>query len=347
MNPDAFALLLSTVDPATAEQPVPPADEALLRETCNLARANGLYFAFVRRLEGSDIDLPPGEGARWAGELQVHERYLRTLELLRTASEHSRIEYAVIKNVWTIEHVPRDVDVFVPESDVAGFLEALGGQGFETLFDDGAEISTASPGSLRVDIYPRVHYLGRDFLSGAALAAARTTESFSAMRIPTIRADAAFALNSIHSIFGHGAMTLLDFLDLRALAVRSEDGHPARAHAETFGWARTFDLWMEHLERLHETVYEKGLAPTFPLRHGRAFIRQAIALLDGDPLALRERIALRASLLWDDLLFASEGSGLNDGLRRSAMASGVANAAGHRLRTLRGDRKRSGGGGSG
>lgn len=347
MNPDAFALLLSTVDPAYAEQTVPAADDALLREVCDLARANGLYFAFVRRLEASDIDLPPGEGSRWAEELRAHKRYRRTLELLRAASEHSRIEYAVIKNVWTIEHVPRDVDVFVPESDVAGFLKALGGQGFEILFDDGAEISTASPGSLRVDIYPRVHYLGRDFLSGAFLAVARTTESFSAIRIPTIRADAAFALNSIHSIFGHGAITLLDFLDLRALAIRSEDGHAARAHAETFGWARTFDLWTERLERLRETVYEKGFAPTFPLRHGRAFIRRAVALLDGEPLALRERIALRASLLWDDLLFASEGSGLNDGLRRSPLASGVANAAGHRLRTMRGDRKRSRGGESG
>lgn len=347
MNPDAFALLLSTVDPASAGEPVPAADDALLREVCDLARANGLYFAFVRRLEASDIDLPPGESARWAEELRAHERYRRTLELLRAASEHSRIEYAVIKNVWTIEHVPRDVDVFVPESDVAGFLEALGGQGFETLFDDGAEISTASSGSLRVDIYPRVHYLGRDFLSGAALAAARRTESFGGVRIPTVRADVAFALNSIHSIFGHGAITLLDFLDLRSLTIRSDDGHAGRAHAETFGWARTFDLWTEYLKRLGETVYERGIAPRFPLRHGRAFIRQAIALLDGEPLALRERIALRASLLWDDLLFASEGSGLNDGLRRSAMASSVANAAGHRLRTMRGDRKRSGGRGSG
>lgn len=309
-----------------------------------MARANGLAYAFLRSLEGAGTDVPPAVAAAWARERAARDTYERTLDLVQECARAGGFDFAVIKNIWTIPHVPRDVDLFVREAQIPEFLRALEDRGFEILYDDPAEISAAKAGHLRVDLYPRIHYLGRDFLDERMLADARTTEPLDGRVLPTIRADVAFALNSIHSIFGHGALTLLDLLDLRALARRLGGTAPARAHAEALGWARAFDLWTDRLERLGGRLVAPEPPPRFPVRHDRAFVGRIVSALDGEPLRWRTRAALRLSLLWDDLLFASEGSGLQEGLRRSAVASSVANATGHRIRTLRGDRKRLGGG---
>ena len=340
MTREAFDLILSSLDPAAGHDP-PSVDVDVLNEALRLARANGLFLAFGRGLATAGHELPRDHAAPWTEELAARGAYERTFELLEATSRGSGVPFSVIKNIWTVEHVPRDVDIFVRDTDLRAFLGALRTNGCEVLYDDDAEISVLAHGRLRIDVYTRIHYLGRDFLSEEALAESRTTEMLNGLRVPTVRADIAYALNSIHSLLGHGALTLLDLIDLRALEARIGDLSSARAHAERFGWSRTFDAWTAHLERLGVRFFQNGRPPAFPLRHGRRFIRRAVSLLDGTPLDLRERIALQASLLWDDVVFASEGAGFGETVRRSPVATGVANAAGHRLRTLRGDRKRS------
>jgi hypothetical protein len=336
---DAFRLVLACAD--HDELRLPDVDGRTLDAALRLAQANGLFTAVGRGLERAGRTLPGWARAASHAEAQARASYVRSLELLVSASEDAGRGYALIKNVRRIEHVPRDVDVFVRGADLEPFLAALRARGCRIVADD-AEISAHAPGHLRIDLYARIHYLGRDFVLGETLEAARTRETIAGVRTPTVPADVAYALNSIHSVLGHGALSLLDLLDLKHLARPLGDLRLARAHAERCGWARAFDAWSAYVAGLARAL-DDGTPPAFPHRHGRRFILRFLSLLDGPALDRRERLALGASLLLDDVIFATEGAGLGEAVRRSRAATGVANAAGHRLRTLRGDRKRADG----
>src|SRR5207245_9865430 len=86
-------------------------------------------------------------------------------------------------------------------------------------------------------------------------------------------------------------------------------------------------------------VLGQRIPVAFPHHLESRFVLDAISRLDGHVLGRRERAALRLSLLWDRLLFAAESSGVEEGLRSSAVARSLANSAGHRIRFMRGDRK--------
>jgi len=244
----------------------------------------------------------------------------------------------VIKNVSALEHAPRDVDVFVPEAERPVLLDALRARGLGTVYDDGAELSLGAAGLARIDVYSRLRYLGRDFLSPAYIVASRSPVRSLGIEHPSLTPEASLLLNSAHGLFGHGSLTLLDLLDLLALLGRTS-GDASSRRAAGFGWGRTFDLWLGRIDGLAREVLERRHPVPFPNRHGRRFLLQAAKALDGGPLDPKEQAAFRLSLFWDDLEFLTEGSGAARVLRRSALATDLANVAGHRIRLLRGDRK--------
>ncbi|MEE9288933.1 MAG: nucleotidyltransferase family protein [Bacteroidota bacterium] len=314
-------------------------DRQALDATIALAKANGLYFPFMKWLIGLVGRVPPQEEKQWASELQSMSEFRNTIGILNAISDRAGIDYIIIKNSSIIEHVPRDVDILVRERDRDQFLELLMAYGQKLIYNDRSEILLAKSGLMKIDVYTRIHYLGRDFLDERFLWESRVNSSTHGMTHPGLSPETAYLLNLIHGLLGHGGITLLDFLDLSGLEKRIPNLAMCRAQAVASGWAKVFDLWTSRLQTLQRRIYEQRLCVKFPIRHGRRFILKCVSALGGHPSRRRERLVLGLSLFWDDLVFLSENSGVASILRRSEVATGVANSIGHRLRSLRGDRK--------
>lgn len=336
---DPLRTVVALADPrrrgeALGTRPDPRAVDAALR----LAKPNGLLTAVGLGLAADGIEIPEAWRAEFAAEERSLEACRASLRLIREVASDDGLAVAVIKNITAVDHAPRDVDVFVPEEERPALLEALRARGLATVYDDGAELSLGTAGLARIDVYSRLRYLGRDFLSPAYILASRAPVRSLGIEHPSLAPEATLLLNSAHGLFGHGSLTLLDLFDLRGLLDRTSRDACSR-RAAGFGWGRTFDLWVQRIEGLARAVLESRDPIPFPNRHGRRFLLQAAKGLDGGPLDPKEQAAFRLSLLWDDLEFLTEGSGAARVLRRSTLATGLANAAGHRIRLLRGDRK--------
>jgi len=342
VNADALWLLLSTVDSGglVGESTKPDqVDPRTLEAALDLAKVNGLHYAFVQSWIAVGGQLPEREASRRAGDRRAIAGLQSSIDILNDVSQELGIDYAVIKDVQTIDHVPRDLDIFVPEADRKSFLEGLLSRGYAFVYNDGAEVALGRPRSMRIDVYSRIHYLGRDFLDEAYLLGASAAEERHGRTYPGLTPEAAFLLDSIHGIFGHGAISLLDFLELRNLRIRAGDDGRLRVRAATFGWAGVYDLWRQRLSVLSTRVFIQRIPTEFPNRIDARFLLEAVGQLDGDRFTSRDRIALRASVAWDRIILLGETTGIQDRLVRSALVRSLANAAGHRLRTFRGDRK--------
>jgi len=313
-------------------------DERLLRACVDLAAANGLAYPFLYDVVEYLVTPPISVRRRWEAQSSLAVRYRETIETLNDTAEDTGISYAVIKNCTAIDHVPRDVDVFLPADDRDAFLASLEERGLRPAYRNEAEISMVATGLLRVDVYSRINYLGRDFVDEGTLRHARSVTSNLGVSHPALSPEATYLVNSAHSLFGHGAITLLDFVDFATLKRRIRDLTGAQSLARMLGWGSVLGLWTARLAELRRMVYERGVPVRFPARHSRRFILDCVAAL-GWSIDRRDEVALRLSLLWDDLLFVSEQTGLNGVVRESRTLRGLANAAGHRLRILRGDRK--------
>ena len=340
MNPLPFQLVLSAAEPLRESSSLfeDGFDKQVLTDAIGIAWKNGLYYAFLKRYLDTGHRLPPDEHARWEAQYHGIVGMQASLDALADTSQSVGIEFLLIKNIQTIEHVPRDLDIFVLDSDRGAFLDRLRSEGFEFVYNDGSEISLARPGSMRVDVYSRLHYLGKDFLDAPYLFDSMATTQIHGRSAPGLAPEAAFLVNSIHGIFGHGAITLLDFLDLCNLRRENDDSH-FRNRAASFGWAGVYDIWAERLAGLNADVFQRHIRVEFPHRIDSRFVLQAAAQLDGTEFTSRDRVALRASLAWDRLVLLAETTGIQDRLVRSSLARELANAAGHRLRSFRGDRK--------
>ena len=342
MNAEAFRLLLAAAGAVSAkgsDVPRLPRDARALAVALRLAEANGLYYCLLRFLTRSGIAVPSSESARWATVLKTRERFLQTITFLNDVAERFGIDYIIIKNCSTVDHVPRDVDVLVREDERSRFMQALRESGLDIVHDDLAETSLQGNGLLRIDVYARIRYLGRDFLDGRFLWESQRAATTYGIDHPGLGPEAAYLLNSVHRLFGYGSITLLDFLDLMNLEARLDKPSWCRSQAQACGWARTYDMLTAHFQELGDRLRNESKALAFPHRFGTSFVLRCVSNLDALSLGARERAAFGISLLWDDLIFLFETSGLAEGLRRSPMSARLGNAMGHRLRSARGDRK--------
>lgn len=336
----ALWLLLSAVDSGRQGKEdlgVLMEDSQALDATIALAKANGLYFPFMKWLIGLVGRVPPQEEKQWASELQSMSEFRDTIGILNAISDRAGIDYIIIKNSSIIEHVPRDVDILVRDQDREKLLDLLRAYGLKLVHHDKSETSLAMSGLLSVDVYTRIHYIGMDFLNEKVLWKSRMDSSTHGMHHPGLTPETAYLLNSIHGLLGHGRLTLLDFLDLIGLEKHISNPAVCRAQAVAFGWDRVFDFLTDRLKALQSRMYEQRRPVRFPHRYSKRFILRCISALDGHSPRWREKSALRLSLFWDDLVLYSENSRVGGVMKRSTIATWITNSIGHRLRSLRGD----------
>ncbi|GEM_PF-2993369 len=342
MNSEGYRFLLSAILPGETDPDsgrMGTSDVHVLREAIRIARANGLYLPLGRRLLESGRSLAGHDQALWNTEVEQHANLLRTIRFLNEASEGGGIDYLVIKDCPTIDHVPRDVDVLVHGEDRDAFLRLLQRRGLELEYASAAETSLRGPGMLRIDVYSEIRYLGREFIREEFLWGSERVRSTAGVDHPGLTAEATYLLNLIHGFLGRGSITLLDFLDFVRLEAEFRDPHAMRREASGCGWARLFDRLVEDLTEKRHTIMDEGGMFPFPCRYPRAFVIDSLGEIDALSLGPRERLAFRASLLLDDVVFHLENAGIANGLRKLRFAPRLGNTLGHGLRHIRGDSK--------
>lgn len=342
MNGDAFRMILASAgaDPwGGSDVGHLVRNSRALTAAFRLARSNGLNYTLLSFLTRLGIALPPSEIARWASVLEARRKFLGTIRFLNEVAERSGLEYIMIKDCSTVDHVPRDVDVLVRGDERSWFLHALLESGMDIVHDGPAETSLQGNGLMRIDVYARIRYFGRDFLDVGFLWKSQRTATTCGIGHPGLSPEAAYLLNSVHGLFGHRRLTLLDFLDLMNLEARVADLSRCRSEAQACGWGRTFDFLRARYLELQSQVQNGSKMFAFPHRFETRFVLRCLSNLDDPSLGVWGRMAFGMSLAWDDVMFLIETSGLGERLKHSSFGSRLGNAMGHRLRAARGDRK--------
>jgi hypothetical protein len=342
MNSEGFLFLVSTILHGPGGGGVDSAGTAnpeVMNEAIRIARANGLYLLFGRRLLESGRELTRGQEALWEAEQERHSEFLRTIRFLNQASENGGFDFVVIKDCPTVEHAPRDVDVFISGADRDNFLRILLGRGLTLEYASAAETSLRGPGMLRIDVYSEVRYLGREFVREQFLWDSRRSVSAHGVQHPGLSPEATYLLNLIHGFLGRGSITLLDLLDFARLEAGITDPGVMREEAGRCGWAHLYDRLVTDLAELRRRVLEDGRAASFPRRYPRGFVMDSVGEVVALTLEPRRRFALMVSLMLDQVVFHLENTGIANGLRRTRLAPRLGNSLGHGLRLIRGDSK--------
>jgi len=280
-------------------------DRKLLGLLLRYAKKNGLLYAVLDRLKELGIDVS-------FAEKDINNRKTnlkKTLIFLNNILEEYSIPYILIKACNEIPHIPRDVDIFVRSEDKKDLIKAFEDQGAKIA--QTGSIETTVEFLLPIDIYTKIIYFGREVIDSEFLF--KSTEKKETMGIEYVglNDNAEFMLNSLHSLFGHGCLTLLDFLHLKVIRSKLDTSF-CRSYASTRGWGRVFDLLIEELDSLYDTIYTQRKAVNFPYLFGKKFILDCISQIDGINLSFSNKLFIISSLLIDEAKLKVETSALYD-----------------------------------
>lgn len=285
-------------------------DKKLFKSALKLAERNGLYYHFILRLRGLDIDLSFFEEERWNQEEQKLSELEETIMLLNKVSKDYGIDYILIKACNMIPHVPRDVDIFVRREEKRKIIEALENNGMKCVRSDVAHITLKKEKYMEMDIYTGIRYFGVEFLDESFLWNSNVKSKIFGVEYPSLNAEADFLLTLIHSLFGHRVITLLDFLHIESLRDNIQDIDLCRKYAYEKGWGSVFDLVLNELDTLHRRIYKEGEIIHFPYRFGLNFILKCVSMVDGLYMNKSNKIFLRISLILDRVIYGLKDSAL-------------------------------------
>lgn len=280
-------------------------NERILKRAIFIAKRNGVGYIFLRNLrEMSNSDIVERE---YKLEEQNLKKFRRTLQTLNDISRSHNLQYILIKDSHFIPHVPRDVDIFVRPKDKDSLIKAFEENGI--ICDQSGEIETtvSSAEILPVDIYTEIIYFGKNFFDDDFLFNSVETHKLFGINYPGLNNEAAFMLNSLHSLFGHKAMSLLDFLQLREMR-KDLDVDFCRNYARSRNWEGIFTLMYNKFISLEEDIYKRAKTPKFPYVFDTSFVLKCIKQIKGLNLNTSNKIKIYFSLMVDDAKLTVEYS---------------------------------------
>lgn len=312
-NPKPLEVVLTVIDPeypkrVDIEKIVN--DKKLFKSAIRFAERNGLYYYFISRLKNLNLDLPFLDAKRWEEESKRLEEFKESIRLLNKVSSEYGIDYILIKACNTIPHVPRDVDIFVRETDRVKIIEALKSYGMEYIETSVTEMILRKEAHIDIELYNRICYLGIDFIEDDFLFESRITDTILGIEYPSLNKEANLLLTVIHALLGHRRISLLDFLHIMNLQ-KKDNIDVCREYARKKGWVSMFDLTSNELDSLHERIYKKGMIIHFPYLFKRNFMMKCISeLIELNNKKLK--IVFYLSLIQDEIVEKSKNTFLYD-----------------------------------
>jgi len=317
---------------------VPILSNSRFQETLlNYADINGLYYAVAQTIKQLGIPLLKPE--RFSLELKQIAEIKTTIEILNSISSEYGVKYILIKDINNVQNVARDVDILIHKADWDIMKNALFERGFTIIHDNPAEISFEARGCRRVDIYNGISYFHKDFIRSNRLWGSIEIHTTHGVSHPGLSCSLSLLVNSIHGIFGHPYLSLLDYISfLRSISDKTIVDNSIKI-ANELGWSRLFERWIERIQVFNDRIEKQGRFLRFPVRNGISFTLDCVTMIEDIDFASRAKFAMAINLIWDDLLFVANKSGIGPRFKSSMILPIMTNRLGHSLRLLRGDSK--------
>lgn len=336
----SLKLILSVVDPDypnSIQISTAVKNKNLFNESIKLAIKNGLYYLFVIKLNELNLDLPFLEEDYWNNEEKELIEFKNTLKFLSKFSND--INYILIKSCITIPHVPRDVDIFVCTEKMGNTLEFLrkAGMKFDQKCD--GETSLKKEGFLKIDIYNRICYFNVDFFEQKFLINSIKKSNIFNIECVCLDKEAEFLLLLVHSIFGHGRLSLLDFLYLKSLR-RGLDINACRKYASEKSWGSVFDMILNKFDSINDAVYIHDDVVIFPYLIDLDFIMECLLCVDGLRINRLDKSILLLCLNFERIIELNTDSPIYNLCKSFPPTRKLANYSLSFFRTMRGDEKK-------
>jgi hypothetical protein len=335
-------ILLSVVDPS-GKNTIPPEewinDKKVFQPAMELAVKNGLHYKFISTLLEKGHALPWYNPEKWSEDQENITKISSTIALLEKVLPENHIDYIIIKIFNTVPHSPNDIDLFVKNNDREKVLSILEANGMKPLHSSIAE--TKMIGSYaKTDIYTEISYLGIEFLDKDFLLGSGTENSFFGKKYPALNNESDLLMLVPHYLFGHGRITLLDFLHLKNRIAHS-DIEFCRSYAKQKGWLYIFDATMDLIKTLDKKIESDDIDVQFPYRFNRIFITKCIAELPQLHMNRTEKLFLHGSFLLEDIVYSLENTFLYKIVKSISPLRNLINSVSAFFKTMRGDRKSS------
>jgi dTMP kinase len=334
---DPLHLVLAVVDPEYGSGVNISAiknNQRLLQSAINTADRNGLYYSFMSLLRKLYPDFPFKDEKRWQEENRRLEELKGTVRLLNRISRDYGVEYIWIKSCNPIPHVPRDVDIFIHETDKARLTDALAKEGLIRDQVSKVQVLLEKQGLLRVDIYNAIRYFTKIFLREDFLFSSVIKDEMLGVEYPNLNKEANFLLSLIHSLFGHRSMSLLDFLFMKNLQ-NQIDLSICEAEAKQLGWGNVLRLFLQELDDINRRIKEGRMR--FPYIFRTKFVLDCASQIKELELDGREKLAFSISIWLDSIRASQKDTCLYKLLRSFGLTRRLLNRTITIFRVMRGD----------
>ncbi len=335
-------ILLSVVDPSYQNTIILQdwiADKSLFDSTLNLAIKNGLFHLFFTNLNEKCKLVDSDILEKWSESSANVTKILETITLLEAVLPKHEIPYIIIKIFNTVPHSPNDVDIFIRNSDREKVLTILMENGMKSLHSSVAETKMVGNYS-KTDIYTEISYLGIEFLDKDFLWSSRTENTFFEKPYPALNNEADLLMLFPHFLFGHGRITLLDFLHLKS-RLNHTDMEFCRAYADKKGWLFTFDAMVDLIEKIDTEIDNDDGNIKFPFRFNHTFVKKCISETKGLKMSVKEKLFLGLSFAYEDVIYGLEDTGLYNFVKSISGLRNLINSISAFFKTMRGDKKSS------
>lgn len=289
-------------------------DQSDLQECLQEAEKNGLLYPFMMELKESEQ--PPSKFRhQFQAEKGDIKQLRNTIRTINKVAASSGIEFALIKDANTINHIPRDVDILIHPSDKEKFLENAAGLGLKC--DQSGDIETSLTGEtiFPIDVYTRIVYFGVEFLEPSyVLDSIVDKETFDA-KYPGLTREAALLLTMVHGVFGHRRFTLLDYLHIQNLLNAGVNIDECTKIAAQHGWRKTFEEFVGLIKSMNQSIHEKDDQIRFPYVLPYSQMLRYVKSVDTLTLSPRRQAIISFSLLLDGLKIRLENSRLHEPIK--------------------------------
>lgn len=320
-------ILTSNVD-----KDVPDNFKACLRT----ADDNGLLYPFCKQIGVEQ--LPPDYQQQVGCEERNIETLRETIRRIDRITEVAEIDYALIKDANSVEHVPRDVDILVHPTDKDTFVRTASEFGFDC--DQSGDIETTLTGEdvFPVDLYTNIIYFGVEFLTPEYILSSQTTREAFGVEYIGLSSEAALLVTLVHGVFGHRRFTLLDYLHMQNLVSDGVDFDTCREVATRFGWGDTFDKFLRILNQMETAIERPNSGVQFPYVLPYNQMMEFVRSINGFELTPRRHAAITFSLVLDGLKIKVENSVLHEPIQQCEPLRKFLLAIAYHSRRGRGDK---------
>jgi len=275
-----------------------------------IAKKNGLYCNFVNRLKKLEINMPFLSVDDWDSELKRLADFKKSIELLNQVSQRYNLDYILIKDCNTLEHVPRDIDIFIREIDSSRAIEAFEESGLKYAETSITEMILQGDGYVDIEIYNKINYLGKDFIDEDFLFGSRLEHSVFGIKYYGLNNEANLILTLIHDLVGHRRITLLDFLHIYNI-MENANITTCRQYVNQKGWQKIFDLTIDKLNIINSMVYLNRISINFPYIFEQSFMMKCLSMIDNST-SIISRLIIYLSLIQDGIVEQFKKTFLHD-----------------------------------